>query len=214
MMIELAFTLTDYLIKFFQKREDNADEYFERYISPDYEAAEKVYSDYLSIMNEIKKKIEQHENPLEIIKFLEEGRLKYLPIRMRLRAEITSRFEYVYYGDGVRYTNLDKLPDFERGILGILMGGLAPFEDKSSISTPYYNSHALLDVLYRFSSFVISGQTDERNLIYTIDEQISALNRAWSDVVKGYAEYKKIVVPTPSGKAFIKQKASSKREGD
>jgi hypothetical protein len=61
-MIELFFTLTDYLIKFFQKREDNADEYFERYISPAYEAAEQVYSDYLNLMTEIKKKIERQSS--------------------------------------------------------------------------------------------------------------------------------------------------------
>jgi hypothetical protein len=213
-MIELALSLTDYLLKLLQKREDNIDEYFEQYIMPAFAAAEDVYKNYLGLLTKIRRKIEQNEHPLEIIEFLEEGRLEYLPVRMRLRAEILSRFDYVYESDGSQYTNFDKLPRFERGILGILMGGLAPFEDKSFNNTPYYQNHTLLDVLYRFSSYV-SGQTDERNFLYAINEQIQALNNAWQDVVTGYSEYKLKVVPTPKSRKFTKpvQPKSNSKDG-
>jgi hypothetical protein len=119
------------------------------------------------------------------------------------------------YKDGaILYTDLDKLPDFERGILGILMGGLAPFEDGANVSTPYYFHHTLLDLLYRFESYAFPYPRDQGDFTHIINEQISALNSAWKDVVKGYAEYKKSVVPTPRNKTFGKaepQKQSSKK---
>lgn len=218
-MVELALTLMDYLIKFLQKREDNLDEYFENYVQPAYNAAELVYADYLSLFQIIKNKIEQDEQPIELIKFLEEGRIKYLPIRTRIRAEIFGRYEsefnhrdarssLIYDGINREIPTWNSLPEFERGILGILMGGLSPFEDAHHISTPYsYGSHTLLDILYAFSSYAIKGEKKERYL-RVINKQLSALKAAWEDVVSGYVKYKILVTPMP---AKIKH---YKRQGD
>ncbi len=193
-MIELALSMIDYLVRFFQERENNVDEFFERYVSPAYEAAEEVFNDYSMLLTEVKKKIESLDDPKDLIQFLEQGRVKYLAVRMRLRAEISSRFGPDMY----------KLPDFERGILGILMGGLATFEDERFNVTPYdtlpyRGSHTLLDLLYRLSSLSSIGAT-RSDYLGIVNRQMQVLNEAWSDVVKGYAQYKKLVAPTPQTK--------------
>ena len=144
-MIDLALTLADYLIKFLQKRDDTADEYFERYVTPAYEAAETVFSDYLTILTTLRERIIQREKPEELMNFLESERNRYLSRRMRLRAEIASRFNAT--------RPMEELPMFEKGILGILLGGVATFGQEHRVNNPYfgYGNHTLLTLLSNFS---------------------------------------------------------------
>jgi len=188
-MLELALSLFDYLIKFLEKREANIDEYFSLYIQPAYDVAEKVFADYWELLHSIRRMILIGNNIDELINFLEDGRTKYQPLRIRLRTEIKERFKYEY---------LTELPLFERGILGILMGGVAPFNDERRNYTVYiHGEHTLLDLTRVFHSYYKEGEKRE-NYLRTIDEQMNALEAAWNDVVKGYAEYKLIVVPSLS----------------
>lgn len=220
-MIELSLTLMDYFIKLLQKRDDNIDEYFEKYVQPAYEAAELVYSDYLQLMHTIKSKINQNVSPIDLINFLEEGRIKYLPIRARIRAEIMGRYKDAFppdkditYSVAEYYRNprdsvkWENLPDFERGIIGVLMGGLSPFEDAHRIYTPYLRgNHTLLDLLYAFSTYAINDAGENR-YSRVINSQLRALEIAWKDVVTGYTKYKILAAPKP---AKMKR---YKRQGD
>jgi hypothetical protein len=188
-MLELALKLFDYAIKFLENRGATIDEYFNLYIQPTYEIAEKVFSDYWELLH-VTKKIIKNENDLnKLIDFLEQGRIKYQPLRIRLRAEIKERYQYGELAD---------LPPFEKGVLGILMGSVAPFNDETRNYTVYLTGeHTLLDLCRTFNSYYGEGKGKE-SYLQTIDKQIIALETAWHDVTTGYAQYKAVVSPTPA----------------
>lgn len=202
-MFELGISLIEYLLKFLEKRDENLDEFYERYVDPTYRTAESVFSDYLNMFQTVRDKIEQNDPIEEIIDYLEHSRNKYLPVRMMLRSEVFRRaFDRRYFDNREVFTDealYEKLQLFEKGILGIMMGGLAPLEDMEEHQhSPYIlGRHTLLNLLYRFNGYVSQGDSRERYL-EAVDWQINALKLAWEDVVNGYAEYKVLVTPTPS----------------
>lgn len=224
-MLEIALSLFDYLIKLVEKREGNIDEYFAVYVKPAFEISEKVFSDYLSLLHAVKRKIQLGSRKREIIEFLEDGRVKYLPLRRQIYAEANSRWKWN------QRDSFDKLPKFEKGLLGILMGGLSPFEAgeidehrRYAYSTPYTGGHTLLDVLISIEDMSHLSEAYKTGLLtkeryeklknrkydeeitesnksrynFILDEQIAALEAAWQDVVEGYSEYKSLVAIKPT----------------
>src|SRR5574339_282215 len=107
-MLDVAFSLFDYFIKWTEKKEGNLDEYFEIYVKPAYETAEKVFSDFLDVHHNLKKKVWADAPLEELIRFLEDGRVKYLPLRRRLYAEVESRWGPDF--------DVETLPPFEKGL--------------------------------------------------------------------------------------------------
>ena len=111
----------------------------------------------------------------EIARFIETGRLEYLPARMRLR-EVLERDELWQGGS-------DNL--FIHAISGILAGGLSTYEDRQIGISYVKTGHTLLDVLYRLhdprASLTVS-------LHRYIDIQDTAVREAWADATKAYVE--------------------------
>jgi hypothetical protein len=220
-MIELGFSLLDYLIKLLERKEDNVDEYFDIYIQPAMEISENVFVDYLGLLHTVKKQIKPGVRKAEIIQILEDGRLKYLPLRRRIYAEVNSRRP--------KEAVFSNLPRFEKGILGLLMGGLATFETSPKFSTPYGRGHTLLDLILRLHvhysdatseeyellknerSGEILSESEAERYIMEVLYQIHCLESAFQDVVEGYSQYKALVVTKP---ARIKKLHRAKRDGD
>src|SRR5687767_15024997 len=200
-MLEVALKLFDYLLQLLDKKEGHKDEYFDRYIEPMYKLAEDIYYDYLEIFTRISVKIQERTSLEELIKYLEEGRKRYLPLRMKLRAEINQRFPKVNITEssgrfltGAVEVAFEGLSPFEKGILGILMGGIAPFEQGDNTISPYGGSHTLLDLMYKFTTYSVNDMPESRYQII-IDDQRRVLEHAWADVVAGYAVYEALARP-------------------
>lgn len=236
-MLEIGFKLVDYLVKVIEMREGSLDEYFESYVQPAYEMAEKIYVDYLNIFNTLLEKIKKREDFVALINYLQGERIRNQPLRAKLRAEIQVRFLEPKYqssaNDLEAEYKYDSLGKFEKGAVGLLLGGISSFSDLSHQRTPYLTQHTLLDVLnYMNSAQAIPWSEENQHinqrgkqitisrhgnskrddkLIEIVNEQIEALNKAWKDVVEGYAAYKVMAVPTPKGirNKVIKNKGKS-----
>jgi hypothetical protein len=223
-MLEIALSLFDYFIKLVEKKEGNIDEYFDIYVKPAFEIAQNIFSDYTTLLHTVKKKIQKGSNKRDIIEFLEDGRIKYLPLRRQLYVEVQDRWNNGH--------DFDRLPKFEKGLLGILMGGLSPFEygdyderyHRYSYHTPYNGGHTLLDLIISIREMrqlveiqregaITRDEYEKRKkekydekitqankdyYIAIVDRQINALEAAWQDVVEGYSEYKTMVAVKPA----------------
>jgi len=171
------------------------------------EAYQKVFSDYLNILHTVKKKIRKGSQKRDVIEYLEDGRIRYLPLRRQLYAEVKLRWE-------LNAEYIRNLPKFEKGLLGILMGGLSPFATEYKYRTPYHSGHTLLDLIMRLRDahlFTKEDYEEHKKKLYgdkftkfdkevycgLVDEQIKAIEHAWQDVVDGYAEYKAMVAAKP-----------------
>src|SRR5512144_1950419 len=113
-MIEVALALLDYFVKLAEQKEGNIEKYFDLYIAPAYEVAQKVYSDYLELFHALRQKIEERATIGDMVRFIEDGRRKYLPLRRQLYAEVKNRWR--------EDEDFGRLPKFEKGLLGLLMG--------------------------------------------------------------------------------------------
>jgi hypothetical protein len=203
--------LIDYFVKLVDRRHESKRRYFERYAKPAFEAAQIVFEDYLKLLHSIKRKVETGKDIEEIIRYLEDGRIKYLPLRMKLRAAIfpklleASESRYSFDTDAARPTprwlNTEGLSLFERGIAGVMRGGLAPFEDGYFFLDHYSEMarelsgggrHTVLDLLYIMSDSSIEDRRG--NVIERVNDQIKAIMLAWEDVVTGYAEIERQVL--------------------
>ena len=238
-MLDVAFSLFDYFIKWTEKKDGNLDEYFELYVKPAYETAEKVFSDFLDLLHNLKKKVWMDAPLEELVTFLEDGRVKYLPLRRHLYAEVENRWGPAF--------DIDTLPRFEKGLIRLLIGNLSAFEfDGHDVYTmgnlsvydkgPYYfregppkhlfpeeYRHTLKDLerliisLHRALFENPMSPTDQAPrretfrdpCILYINDQLATIEHAWNDVVIGYSEYKAMVAKTP---AQVKKLASKGRK--
>jgi hypothetical protein len=174
-----------------------------------------------------------------LISFLEDGRVKYLPLRRQLYAEVENRWGPDF--------DVDLLPRFEKGLIRLLIGNLSAFELRAhdvetmgSLSSydmgPYYfregppkhlfpegYRHTLKDLEQIIialhhgliqNSLTSTDQAFERKplrdqCVYYINDQLATIENAWSDVVTGYSEYKAMVAKTPSQ---VKNLASKRKQ--
>lgn len=188
-MLDQILKLIDYLLKLSKKRSETAGKYFEDYVAPTFGASQIVFEDYLNLLYEVKRKVENGVERSEIARFLEDGRIKYLAVRIKLRAIIAQYNMEHEQGDRLHKIRRHALPKFESGILGLLRGGLATFENTPHDRNPYrVFGHTLLDVLYHFNSFDGDEEFWQRAMRDMIEDQLQALEAAWRDIADGYAE--------------------------
>ena len=197
--------LIDYFVKLIDRRGESKGQYFEQFVKPAFKAAQTVFEDYLNLLHSIKRKIETGNDIEEIIRYLEDGRIKYLPLRMKLRATIYPRLLNASESRGPmiadaarptpRWLGTEGLTVFERGIAGVMRGGLAPFEDGYFFLDKYSEmarelsgggQHTVLDLLYIMSNSSIEDRRSD--VIRRVDDQIRAIEMAREDVVTGYTE--------------------------
>ena len=199
-MIEPGVKLIEMLIELFDRKHIKKEKFFKDYVQPTYQLAEKVYGDYLKLFENVKRKLKDEDSIENIIRFLEEGRVNYLPVRAKLRA-ILRRYDECPEEEMPQMVIplvppfrkfRRELPRFERGILGILRGGLASLEDIPRVDlTPYgdRDNHTLLDVLYHFSEESVTK--NRSGYLRLVEEQVDALKKAWEDVVEGFVQHQK-----------------------
>jgi hypothetical protein len=226
-MLDIAFSLFDYFIRWTDKNEGNLDEYFEIYVKPAYETAEKVFSDFLDLLHNLKKKVWIDAPLEELISFLEDGRVKHLPLRRQLYAEVENRWGPDF--------DVNMLPRFEKGLIRLLIGNLSAFDltadthrhfevmpemmDEVGLFFGRAPTHLLPDephhTLKDLERFIIAvhqallqksmspgDQASTRRscrdqCVYYINDQLATIESAWSDVVTGYSEYKAMVARMP-----------------
>jgi hypothetical protein len=189
-----AIELIEQLFKFFDIREKNREEYFQLYVQPTYDTAEAIYRDYRSLLRELREMVDHAESPEPIRIFLEKRREEFLPARDRLRALVAHR---VQEGRGTR---------FEAGVLGLMTGAV------TSVDRPYFKTvsyeeedgsirerpgdHTVLDILQRLKA---RGDQDfspnRRLLLRIVDTKMDAIEQAWQNVVRGYADLQASTLP-------------------
>jgi hypothetical protein len=83
----------------------------------------------------------------------------------------------------------DPLDKFQRGVWGLMKGGLSLVEEGHADLCEYgMGDHTVLDLLYAWSEKPVSSHRDR--YISNANQQLSAMQRAWQDVVEAYAALK------------------------
>lgn len=170
-------------------REDKKDsiEYFERYAKPAFDLSQAVFKDYMKSLSSVRQRVEDGESRTSLLRFLEESRVEYLPVRMQLRAMLHRNTGRLHSGH---------LGQFEHGVFGLLHGGLVHMEETSRArhSGLYFHGHTLLDIL-----FAVSHNTDDvptNNLLKLIQEQEQSIQGAFRDVTLGYEALRQATLPS------------------
>jgi hypothetical protein len=178
--IEAALSLLDRLAAIIKLRSESRAEYFESVIHPAYGDALVVVEDYFALVRELISRLEAGEDLTSVIRWLEERRMAYLPLRIKLRGSIV---EMPHHSPGVHSRDL-----FVKGIWGVMRGGLALSEDGHMPADEYgQGNHTVLDFLYHLSASADKSSV-RRHCLARARWQLAALQRAWEDATQGYYE--------------------------
>jgi hypothetical protein len=193
-MLELLLKLIDQLRKLADKKEMDRQKYFDLYVRPAYEASKAIYTDYRSILLELRGLVDKADDPEPIVDFLEKRREALLPARDSLRALVALR---IAEGRGTR---------FEAGVLGLMAGARTAVDARYLDVLDYEEGgyirarvgpHAVRDVVRivkaRRGDF-LSSKPEIRN---AVDYELTAIERAWQYVVAGYVELQAENLPGP-----------------
>jgi hypothetical protein len=189
-VIDPTLRLIDYLIKLVDARKLDNRHDFETLIEPVFKDAETVAKDYFQVLSELIRRIEKAEDIPPVIRWLEERRVAYLPVRMKMRAYLRgfSQRSLDGLGNEVKPQVKGLQDKFTSGIQALLSGGLSLVED-GHIGVPGgISRHTLLDILIWDASkpfHSVKGSILER-----ARRQEVAIHEAWADVVEGYTDLK------------------------
>jgi hypothetical protein len=182
-VIDTAISLLDKLMSLVSERRKNKTTYFSNGIEPIYRDAEQVAADYMALLHELLDRIARGERREDLARFLEERRLRLLPLRMKMRAILR-------HSD--RRRDIEESMDmFQRGVWGLMKGGLG-FVEEGYADVPEYGwrDHTILDLLYRLSDEQ-QGRSTYHSYERAVRKQEECIQRAWQDVVDGYAEIRR-----------------------
>ena len=211
-MIELSLTLVDYMFKLVDKRLLRRRNRYATLIKPAFDAAETIYKDYLTIIRKVHQMAEDRRPLIEIQCFLDDRRTEFEPLRMEVRIfvereDFAEGFSFVDDGSPYRYSILsESLSDFEKGVFGLLHGGVETVDASGSSRICARNGRTLLEML---QMDVYLGILDEsiaeeedippaartetmeeiyRNRFSSIPSQEVALEKAYELMLRGYRE--------------------------
>lgn len=149
-----------------------------------YRDAELIVNDYMGLFVELISKLESADDIPALIRWIEERRMAFLPLRMKARA-------FLYR---IEVRSESPLDTFRKGIWGLMKGGLSFVEEGHAHLREYgHGDHTVLDLLYGFSSTPLSA--NRKLLPRLARRQLECIELAWQDVVTGYAEIKKATNP-------------------
>jgi hypothetical protein len=183
-MIDAGVKIIDRLIQLLEKRQARREHYFTAFVDPVFHDAEEVAKDYIGLFGQVIAKLGSKDEDISgLIKWLEERRLDRLPVRIKLRALVNhARFREWSVSEASR----DK---FQRGVLALMQGGLSLTEEGHLFLPEYgYMGHTILDLLYHWAQKPLS--LNRNRYLADTRRQLEAVERAWKDVVEGYAEIK------------------------
>jgi hypothetical protein len=196
LLLELLKSVRDFALAVHGMKEGQRKEYLERYVDPAYEAAEEIYRDFRSLLDEVRREASEGESPDRIISLLKERRGQLYPVRSQLRADIATQLEK------------GRVTRFEAGLIGMMSGAMTSLErpyfqtysyvDGEGSVRPVVGQHTVLDILDQLER---SGSDDfgavRGDIVRAVDNKLRGLEKAWLDVVRGYAELKEGTIPDP-----------------
>jgi hypothetical protein len=191
-MIDAAVRVADKLILLLTIRERNREKEFEKFVDPLFKDAELVVNDYFSLFRELLTRLGAATSTEDTIRWLEERRLEMLPVRMKLRA-------FLQTNGRVQARELDQhRSQFERGLWGVMQGGLSLVEE-GYVGLEEYGfrgHHTILDIVYELSGLQHDQASDElqkdvNDRVATVAQiQLRSIEAAWKDATLGYAQLK------------------------
>jgi hypothetical protein len=173
--------LLDRLIQLSSIRERNGEKYFHSFIDPLYRDAEQVARDYMLLFAELVHRLSEAEHPDEVIEWLEERRTAFQPVRMKIRAflDVPSTYDIS-----------DPTQRLVKGLWGLMKGTISFLEEGHGLTREYgFGGHTVLDMMKRLKNQPMSAGNRERFIDHARGQQM-AIERAWEDVVRGYAKIK------------------------
>ena len=141
-------------------------------------------NDYVTLVGELIERLRDADSTEEVIAWIEQRRLKMLPLRIKVRALLENNT-----------VDPEKVPEayklFVQGIWGVMKGGLSLVEDGHTPMREYgWGDHTVLDLLKILSRMSPASQYRER-YIKNARHQLLAIETAWKDAAKGYAVLKR-----------------------
>jgi hypothetical protein len=185
-MATAAVSIIDRLIQLATVRERNREKYFNNFIEPLYVDGEQIAKDYLSLLAELIHRIGQARDCREIAEWLEAKRTTLQPLRVKVRALIEDGF--LASEDKRRNKSLAL---FRKGLWGIMKGGVSAVEDRRALTREYgFGDHTVLDLLHQARVAIVDPRSRDF-LARQAQRQQQAIEAAWQDVAKAYAELKR-----------------------
>jgi hypothetical protein len=193
-----AVNLLDHLVRLSRSREESKRKLFLEFIEPMYRDVEKIAQDYIELFNELINHLQEEENVTELIKWIEERRVKLHPLRIKTRSLLVE-FPELRHQSAER-SKVPALLLFRRSIWGLMKGGLSLVEEGHADLHEYgWGNHTVLDFLYNLprrypSPRVTYAQafTDSKpRLIVLARGQLECVKQAWKDTTIAYARLKK-----------------------
>jgi len=141
-------------------------------------------NDYVGLFGELIELLKTSESTEEVIAWIEQRRLKMLPLRIKVRALLQNNT-----------IDPEKAPEayrlFAQGLWGVMKGGVSLAEDGHTPMWEYgCGDHTVLDLLKIFSQMSPASRYRERYL-KNARRQLLAIETAWKDAAKGYALLKR-----------------------
>ena len=183
-MIQAALQVADRLAILISRREEPDEKTLTDLIEPMFRNAESVVYDYTSLHLDLIMQIYTHDERDSIIHWLERHHLDFMSLCAKVRV---LGVQNVNRHDGAnRHQAIEK---FKQGMLGIMQGIIRLFEEPIlPLKTYNYSGPILLNQLY---NQLQSPLLDDRSPYVDIaKKQLQAIERAWEDVVEGYAALK------------------------
>ena len=188
-VIDPVLRIIDYLIKLTNARKLDHRQDFESLIEPVFKDAEAVAKDYFQVLSELIRRIEEADDIPQVIRWLEERRVAYLPVRMKMRAYLRGfslrSLDGIGEGKSQSKGQQDK---FISGIQSLLSGGLSLVEDGHIGFPGGIPRHTLLDILIWDASKPFHSVRSE--ILRRARSQEMAIHEAWELVVAGYEDRK------------------------
>jgi hypothetical protein len=185
-MIDVGVSIVDRLIQLLTVRERNREKYFHTFIEPLYKDAEGIMNDYIALLGELIELLETADPIESVAVWIEQRRLKMLPLRDKVRALLENRA-----------IDPDRVPEayesFVRGLWGVMKGGVSLIEGGHAPMHEYgWGDHTVVDLLRIFAGSELSpASRHRRRCIQSARQQLRAIQTAWKDVVRGYAVLKR-----------------------
>lgn len=191
--------ITEKIIMIVNSYKNHKKDFFERYIAPTYEDIEKVYIDYIKILFEAEKNVEERWMDVrKAIEYLKTSRIE----NQALRQSLYSRTIIISTDSSAA----KDLAMFALGVRGILQGGMSGTYSKNNdfILNQYLTQHkiegdflfyegmhTILDIIKEFEGDkrnydYISLEKDRKKFIDTIEIQKRSIERYWKVTTLSY----------------------------
>lgn len=184
-MATAALSLIDRLIQLSTVRERNREKYFTTFIEPLFRDGELIAKDYMLLLAELGRRISDADEARDIVAWLEARRVENKALREKVRELLRDGLP-----ERSRIHKNESVALFKKGLWGLMKGAASVVEDGHALTWEYgFEDHTVLDILHHARTAVLDDKARER-LIRVTEHQKAAIEGAWRDVAKAYAQLK------------------------